>query len=87
MMETLQMTNTQPVKRLYRSRNDKIIAGVCGGIAAYSRIDPVIIRLAWALITLFSLLFVGIVVYLICWIVIPEAPEENPIDKTSVPPM
>ncbi len=57
-------------KRLYRSRKDKILGGVCGGIAEYFNIDPVIIRLLWIL-----LIFVGgsgILAYIIAWIIIPK---------------
>ena len=59
-------------KRLYRSRKDKIIAGVCGGIGEYFKIDPVIIRLLWIL-----LIFAGgsgILAYLVAWIIIPKHP-------------
>ena len=59
-----------PVKRLYRSRKDKILGGVCGGIANYFEIDPVIVRLLWILLTLASF-GIGIIVYIIAWIIIP----------------
>jgi phage shock protein PspC (stress-responsive transcriptional regulator) len=60
-------------KRLYRSRTDKKIAGVCGGMAQYFGIDPVIPRLIWALLVLGA--GVGLLGYLICWVVIPMEPE------------
>lgn len=57
-------------KRLYRSKNEKKIAGVCGGMAEYFNIDPTIIRLAWVI---FGLTFgTGILAYIICAFVIPE---------------
>jgi len=62
----------QEPKRLYRSRRDKILAGVCGGIGEYFKIDPVIIRLLWIL-----LIFAGgsgILAYLVAWIIIPKHP-------------
>jgi phage shock protein C len=60
------------MKRLYRSKTNKIIAGVCGGIAEYSNIDPTIVRLLWLL---FSLIWgTGLVAYIIAWIIIPEEP-------------
>lgn len=62
-----------PTKRLYRSRTDRKIAGICGGLAQYFDIDPVIVRLAWAL--LFFLAGTGFIVYLIAWIVIPLEPQ------------
>ncbi|MCI8583812.1 MAG: PspC domain-containing protein [Dorea sp.] len=57
-------------KRLYRSRNQRMICGVCGGIAEYFNIDPTIIRLAWVLFSLAG--GSGILVYLIAAIIIPE---------------
>jgi phage shock protein PspC (stress-responsive transcriptional regulator) len=58
------------VKRLYRSRKEKVIAGVCGGIAEYFEVDPVLIRLFWAI---WALIFgTGILSYLIAWIIIPK---------------
>jgi len=63
------------VKRIYRSRKNRIIAGVCGGIAEYLNIDPTIIRLLWVL---FSLLHgVGIILYIVAAIIIPEEPREG----------
>lgn len=57
-------------KELRRDPNNKIIAGVCSGIAKYLDIDPVIIRLIWAAaIFLFG---TGFLFYIICWIIIPE---------------
>ena len=58
------------VKRLYRSRKDKILGGVCGGIANYLGVDPVIIRFVWIL---FALAYgTGIIAYIIAWIIIPQ---------------
>ncbi len=63
-------------KKLYRSRNNKKLAGVCGGIAEYFKIDVTIVRLIWALATLFSV-GTGLLVYLVCALVIPEEPENG----------
>ena len=57
-------------KRLYRSRKNRIIAGVCGGLGEYFGIDPVIIRLLWVLLVL--LYGTGILAYLIAWMIIPS---------------
>ena len=59
-------------RRLFRSRKNRMIAGVCGGIGEYFGIDPTLIRLAWALFTLVSA-GAGILGYIIAWIIIPEA--------------
>jgi len=59
-------------KKLYRSVTDKIIGGVCGGIAEYFSIDPVIIRLAFVLAVIFG--GGGVLAYIILWIIIPQKP-------------
>ncbi|MCL5108268.1 MAG: PspC domain-containing protein [Chloroflexi bacterium] len=64
------------MKRLYRSRNDRMIAGVAGGIAEYFGIDPVIVRVVWVILLLPGGL-PGLIPYLICWAVIPQAPRET----------
>ncbi len=65
-------------KKLYRNTNDKMIAGVCAGIADYFGIDKTIVRLITVLIWIFSFFFTMILVYFICCIVIP--PDNNIID-------
>ncbi len=57
------------MKRLYRSREEKIIEGVCGGIGEYFDIDPVIIRIAWIALTFVA--GAGVLAYIIAWIVVP----------------
>ena len=64
--------NNAPYRRLYRSRKDVIIAGVCGGIAEYFEVDPTAVRLLWILITLITGIAPAIIVYLIAWIIVPE---------------
>ena len=63
--------NTTP-KRLYRSRTDRKLGGVCGGIARYFNIDPTFIRIVWVVLILGA--GVGLLAYVICWIVIPLEP-------------
>lgn len=57
-------------KRLERS-NDRVWAGVCGGIAEYLDFDPVLVRIAYAFLTLFTC-FSGLIFYFVLWIVMPE---------------
>ena len=57
-------------KRLYRVREGRVVAGVCAGLAAYFGIDPTLVRLAFALFTVFG--GAGVLLYLVAWIVIPE---------------
>ncbi|MFH1106668.1 MAG: PspC domain-containing protein [Candidatus Micrarchaeota archaeon] len=62
-------------KRLYRSGNEKILGGVCGGIAEYLGIDPTIVRLVWVLLSLAW--GAGIVLYIIMWIITPRNPNHR----------
>lgn len=62
----------QEYKRLYRSRKDKVIAGVCGGLGEFFSIDPVWVRLIFILF-----FFIGgcaLLVYLIMWLIVPLQP-------------
>ena len=63
-------------KKLYRNSSNKMIAGVCSGLAEYINIDPTIVRLIWALISLSG---AGLIAYLVAAIIIPEKPS-NIID-------
>ena len=63
------------IKRLYRSRQDRILAGVCGGIAEYFKIDPLIIRLLFVFI--FFINGAGIIAYIVGWLIIPEKPYDH----------
>ena len=62
------------MKRLYRSRKNKVFAGICGGIGEYLDVDPVIIRIITVLLTLFGL---PLLIYLIAIFIIPKAPLEG----------
>ncbi len=61
----------RPLKKLYRDTDNKIIAGVAGGLAAYFGIDALYIRIIFAVFTLFSGL--GIAIYVLLWLIVPEA--------------
>ena len=58
-------------KRLFRSKKNRMIAGVCAGIGNYFSIDPTVIRLLWVLLTFFSF-GAGVLAYIIAWVIIPE---------------
>ena len=60
-------------KKLYRSKKDHMIAGVCGGIAEYFDVDSTLIRLLTALFVLLG--GAGVAVYIIAWIIIPKNPN------------
>ena len=59
-------------KRLYRARSDRKLAGVCAGIADYFGWDPTLVRVGWIVLTLLG--GSGILLYLLLWLVMPEAP-------------
>ena len=59
-------------KRLTRSRSDRKIAGVCGGIARYFGWDPTLVRVVYVLASIISVAFPGVIVYLVLWLVMPE---------------
>lgn len=60
---------------LKKSKN-KMIAGVCGGLAEWIGWDPTIVRLLYVIISIFSVAFPGILVYIILWVVMPPADAE-----------
>ncbi|HHV61857.1 MAG TPA: PspC domain-containing protein [Firmicutes bacterium] len=60
-------------KRVYRSTRDRMLGGVCGGLAEYFDIDPTIMRLLWVLLALAH--GFGILAYIVAWIIIPERPQ------------
>lgn len=64
------------MKRLYRSRRDRVLFGVCGGIAHYFRVDPVLVRVLWVLVSLSP--FPGIIAYLVAAVLMPEEPALGP---------
>lgn len=66
------MTNNE-IKRLYRSKTDRMLGGVCGGLGKYFNLDPVLMRLLWVL--LFFCGGVGFLGYIIAWIIMPEEPS------------
>ena len=58
-------------KKIYRSRTDKVLSGVCGGLGEYFNIDPSIIRFLWVLLAI-ATEGAGIIAYIICATIIPE---------------
>lgn len=60
-------------KRLYRSRSNVMIGGVCAGLADYFNLDPTVVRLIFVLLALLG--GHGVLIYLILWLVVPLQPE------------
>jgi phage shock protein C len=61
--------------RLRRSRSNKMIAGVIGGLAKYFGFDPTMARVLYVILSIVSVAFPGILVYIILWIIMPEEGE------------
>lgn len=74
------MTN----KKLFRSRSDKQLSGVIGGVAKYIGFDATILRLVFALTTLFTGAFPGLLIYIICAMVIPLEPTKEELTIIEV---
>lgn len=58
---------------LHRSRNHKIIAGVCGGLADWLGWSPTMVRVIFVLVSILSAAFPGIIVYIVMWVLMPKA--------------
>ncbi len=78
---------TADKKKLYRSRNDRMLAGVCGGLGEYFDVDSTVIRLLFIVLAILG--GHGILAYLIALILIPLEPEDKPaeavIDSSEAP--
>ena len=66
-------------KKLVRSTN-KVIAGVCGGIAEYFEVDPTLVRICYVALSIFSAAFPGILLYIIMLILMPQSNDVEQID-------
>lgn len=71
------------MERLHRSKKERILGGVCAGIGKYSDVDPTVVRLIWIVLSLLSM-GVGIVAYIIAWIIVPEE-EDEPVKAPEIP--
>jgi phage shock protein C len=69
------MEGNHHIKHLYRSDTNKVFAGICGGLGEYWDVDPVPIRLFWALIVIFTGIFPGIIAYIIALFIVPARPR------------
>ena len=68
--------------QIYRSRTDKMLAGVCGGLADYFHLDPTIVRLLYVVLSLASV-GIGVVIYIIMMLVFPEKPFDGSGNPTT----
>lgn len=63
------------MKKLYKSESDKILGGVCAGIAEYFALDPTLIRVGYTLLTVFTGIIPGVVAYVVLSVIIPRKSE------------
>jgi phage shock protein C len=63
-----------PSNPLRRSRRNRMIAGVCGGLAEWLGWDPTLVRVLYVVVSILSVAFPGLIVYVVLWLVMPEAP-------------
>jgi phage shock protein C len=72
-------------RKLYRSRTQRMVAGVCGGLAEYFNVDTTVIRVLFLVLTLFG--GSGLVVYVVMWILVPDASKAPPTTSAPPPPV
>lgn len=85
MIKTMSENNghgANPAKQLYRRRDGRMLAGVCAGLAAYFGVDVTLVRLGFAIFSIFWGL--GALIYLVAWAVIPEEGEKSSIVENLV---
>lgn len=78
--EESKYSSSRAKRRLYRDSNDKFVAGVCSGIAAYLNVDPAIVRILFAIIT-FGGFGLGFLAYILLWIILPAKDVEGFMGK------
>jgi phage shock protein C len=72
-------------RHLTRSTTDRKVAGVCGGLAEYFRVDSTVVRVLWAILTIIpGAIVLGIVAYLVAWFIMPEPPTTQAVVTPSV---
>src|SRR5437870_3009515 len=70
-------------RRLYKSRNNRIIDGVCGGVAEYFGVDPTVVRILWVLVSLLG--GSGLILYIVAMIVMPVNPDHRAQASSAAP--
>ena len=82
MITDMSESNGSGGKRLLRPRNGRMVAGVCAGLAAYFKVDVNLVRLGFGVFTVFY--GIGVLAYLIAWVILPEEGEDNSILESFV---
>ena len=76
------MTTSNPLRR---SRRQRMIAGVCGGFAEWVGWDPTAVRILYVVVSILSVAFPGILVYIVLWFVMPEGDLARPTASRATP--
>ncbi len=79
------MEEETPMKHLYRSRTNKVLAGVFGGLGEYWNTDAVALRLLWVLVTVFTGFAPGVIAYVLAIFVVPVKLAENAVSQSPKP--
>jgi len=77
------MTDTNGNKVLVRSRDDRMLAGVCAGLADYFGVDVTLVRVIWAVVSVLTS-GLGVLAYLAAWAIIPDEGQKSPTDGNIV---
>ena len=75
-----QSKQSKKYKRLYRSRKNRVIAGVLGGFAQFLKIDPTLVRIIYVIVMVLTAFAPMIIAYILAWIIIPERPTSHDIE-------
>ncbi len=75
---------SESVKKLYRARSERMLAGVCGGLGKYLGIDPTLVRLLFVL-SIFLTFTTTLFLYFVFWLIIPEEPTLEVVDAVVKP--
>ncbi len=77
------MTDANGNKVLVRSRDGRMLAGVCAGVAGYFGVDVTLVRVIWAVVSVLTS-GLGVLAYLAAWAIIPDDGQKSPTDETIV---
>lgn len=78
---------TGAAKRLFRSRSDRMLAGVCGGLGEYLNVDPTLVRILWVVLSIFpGTIIGGVLVYVVLAVIVPEEPVTAGAQAWPPPP-
>jgi phage shock protein C len=79
------METGAPTKHLYRSQSNKVLAGICGGLGEYWTVDPVVLRLLWILVTVFTGFAPGVIAYVLAIFIVPVKPADSAVSQSPKP--